>query len=823
MPATTARRRAFRWAALVSLALLGPAAADPPRLDPSGDPLPPGAVMRLGSLRFRGSDLIFGKRQYLPDGRTLLIYNTNPIQWRDADTGREIDHYRLPPNVWGCAASRDGRLMLAVDQESLKLWNLKTRRPVRTLELSGLLTQVITATFAPDGRSVAAVSIGMQNGQNRYQLRLWDVASGRELWRAGDGSPFLIDFPAKLSFRPDGRSLVVLDRNNGVSVLDRDTGRPLRCFPTVAPPEANGTCILSPDGSAVLVCTSHPVVRVWDVNTGQERAPLEGRSTYCAFTPDGSLLATDGDPFVLVREWPSGRLRARIDIGQGGLWALSLTPGGKRLEVTFLGEATVRQYDVATGRAIPPADGHFNHIIAVRYLPDGTILTVAGDNTVRIWNPATGRTLRQFPLAYPCNGPSAVALGPGGRTLATASGNSGDQTVRVWDVATGRELRKSTHGFMAAHALAASPGGKLFAVGAGEFPLPAPCGLKLFDGVTGERLRHQTAKPVSALAFSPDGRLLAGLEESILHVWDAASGRPLRAFAESTGPVAFSPDGRSVACGGWKGGVTVYEFASGQARLRCKGPDGLWGRLYGNFLRFSPDGRWLAGSGGGDAVLWDAQTGEQVEALTGHRGGVTDIDFAPDGRTLATAGWDTTALIWPVPDRPREPLGLSADAAAAAWADLASPDAVAAYRAIHRLCTDPARAVPLLRDRLRQVRPPDPARVARLIAELESERFAAREAATHELEALGELAEPALRRLLAERPTLEQRRRAERLLEGIGGLVTSAEGLRVRRGVEALQRIGTPEARQALEELAKGDLAAPLTREAAAALGRLRR
>jgi hypothetical protein len=156
------------------------------------------------------------------------------------------------------------------------------------------------------------------------------------------------------------------------------------------------------------------------------------------------------------------------------------------------------------------------------------------------------------------------------------------------------------------------------------------------------------------------------------------------------------------------------------------------------------------------------------------------------------------------------------------WAQLASPDAAAAYRAVCALADRPAEAVALLRSWLRPAAAPDAGHLARLIADLDHPNFDTREKATRELQRLGERAEPALRRARAAGPGEETRRRIDQILTGRGA-VTDPELLRAIRGVEVLERIGTPEARRLLQALAGGAPDARLTREARASLVRLTR
>src|SRR5262249_22175135 len=190
-------------------------------------------------------------------------------------------------------------------------------------------------------------------------------------------------------------------------------------------------------------------------------------------------------------------------------------------------------------------------------------------------------------------------------------------------------------------------------------------------------------------------------------------------------------------------------------------------------------------------------------------------------------GTDTTALTWDLTRltlaEPAHASELSAQALDALWADLASKDATRAFDAVRKLSSSPDQALTLLKGRLRPATPPDPKRLARLLADLNSDRFELRRQAQSELEELGELAEPALRQALAGDPPLDLRQRLERLLDNLSGPVRLAGQVRDLRAVELLELLGTPEARQLLQALAGGAPEARLTREARGAFRRLTR
>jgi hypothetical protein len=239
---------------------------------------------------------------------------------------------------------------------------------------------------------------------------------------------------------------------------------------------------------------------------------------------------------------------------------------------------------------------------------------------------------------------------------------------------------------------------------------------------------------------------------------------------------------------------------------------------------FSADGRVLALSDPSGVLLWDLWLGKELRRLGGLGADVTGLAFSPDGRRLLTGLSDSTALVWDVPAvrggaRPAVP---DAAAAARAWADLGG-DARKGLAARGALARSPASAVPLLRGRLRPAPVPDAARLRRLLAELDSDQFAAREEARKQLEAVGEPAKGALQRALADKPSLEMRRRLRSLLRKLSGPVTRPDALRALRGLAVLEDVGTAEARRVLEALAKGEPEARLTRGARASLERLAR
>jgi len=155
------------------------------------------------------------------------------------------------------------------------------------------------------------------------------------------------------------------------------------------------------------------------------------------------------------------------------------------------------------------------------------------------------------------------------------------------------------------------------------------------------------------------------------------------------------------------------------------------------------------------------------------------------------------------------------------WDALKGPDARAAQRAVIELARRPEPSVPFLAAKLSP--PAAEADLPKLIADLAAQRYVVRESAMRKLRELGEAAVPALRERLSARPPLEVRRRIEELLALQERREASAEGLRVVRAVQALERAGTPEARHLLGRLAASKHNSLLRREASDAVERLGR
>jgi RNA polymerase sigma factor (sigma-70 family) len=817
---------------------LAPASSEPPREDPVrqrpapstprpavdalGDPLPPGAIRRLGTTRYRLPSSRFWLS--LPDGRSYL---TSGIRRVDADSGRVVETWPVP-STWGqhiAGFSPDGRRVLLANRFifytgarvrgqkeeqtwALTLYDLHERKPVWTRQEK--LEQkdwknVDWACFSADGKWILT-------GGQPDTLRLWDGTTGKELWhRVGEA----LD---PLGFTDGGAAIVLRGKGDAaVYVLDRATGAQRKSFRTIARDEARGFT-LAPDGTCVLVGTSGPTVRVWDLATGRERPPLGGHkhgATSVVFAPDGKTLVTgDGDRCVLLRAWPSGKVIRAIDTGGRGIERMAITGDGRRLQVLFWGQQALHRFDLATGAEIPlPLDCHESGVYGVAATPDGMLLSFARDETVRVWDPATGKAVsRLAPQFDPSAG--GVAVSGDGRLLAVPA--SSTPSVRVYERATGKLLTQLPVPDGVLQHLVFSPDGRW--LGAAEGGGGRVHAWDVKTGRTVLQTRYATAYGSIACTFSPDSRVFAVADHGTVRFWDVATWTEqpgLGAFANFG--LAFSPDGRTLAAASVEG-VRLYELASRRLRVYLPPKDYPTGVLH-----FSPDGRWLAWVGNQGMIhLWDVHRGALV-VLSGHDAAVTDLAFTADGRTVVSASDDTTLLVWDLAraaamNPPPKPGDVEQ-----AWRALAGDDAKAAYEAIRALAVSPDAAVRRMAQELKPAAPADVKHIQACLRDLDDADFAVRERATGDLERMGDQTAAALERFLAGKPSLEARRRAEHLLVKARGTILDPERLREVRALEALERVGTDDARRLLETLSKGAPDAGRTRDARRALERLRR
>jgi WD40 repeat protein/transcriptional regulator with XRE-family HTH domain len=297
-----------------------------------------------------------------------------------------------------------------------------------------------------------------------------------------------------------------------------------------------------------------------------------------------------------------------------------------------------------TTLALPPRElrGHLSDIWSADFSPDGKVLaTGSSDKTVRLWDLATGETIRIF--SSDTSSFEELAFSPDGKTILVAGGT--DKSAHLWDVASGQQVKLFSGDTAPVVDVAFSPDGKYFVTASVDFTAP------IRDVATGQTVHVLTGhrEHITRIAISPDGKyVVTGSVDRTARLWDVATGKQVRVFdhPEVVSAVAYSPDGKYLATGCEDFVARLWEASTGQVVHEFLGADALG-------IDFSPDGRFLL-TGGGDrtASLWDLATGERIRSFTGHGAGVQTVLFSPDGEQIVTTSNDGVVRIWSLATTP---------------------------------------------------------------------------------------------------------------------------------------------------------------------------
>ncbi|GAB4202159.1 MAG: hypothetical protein OHK0022_25070 [Roseiflexaceae bacterium] len=472
-------------------------------------------------LRLLGADdRVYLRPVWSPDGALLAVQwclfpEQGPLEGQ-LDLLRAASGQLLHTlNGWrgllrACAFLPGGAQLLTLDGfGGLMLWDVAGGTVLDSWQRPGALD----LACSPDGALVVLLEPG--------GVALWETAGWQELERL----PLDADAPRQVAFSPDGTKLLAVGAET-LAVWDlRDrAAAPL----TLGFPGAVRGLAFAPDGTALAAAYAAAYVpvlpRLWDLASGHER-PFGWPAASLAYAPDGRLIATSSGA-TLLWDAASGEpspLKAKI----GPARHLAFSPGGGALAGIQEGPAL---WEVPSGRllrrfAIARTLGDrlsgVNQQDGLAFSADGTLLAAGVHARIFVWETASGRLLRRLTHPSTMSGVLALAFAPDRRLLASVALDS----LRLWDVARGRSVR-----------------------------LLRP---------------DRPDRFFTSVAFSPDGRLLAagtqlntdGAQDASVWLWDAASGQQIAVLSGHTAPVsavAFAPNGELLASAGMDGVVLLW-------------------------------------------------------------------------------------------------------------------------------------------------------------------------------------------------------------------------------------------------------------------------
>ncbi len=588
--------------------------------------------------------------------------------------------------------SPDGRLLVsASDDGTARLWDLRNGSPAGPPLRHP--AAVSAAFFSPDGRRVATTCVD-------GSARTWDTATGSLL--AGpipENEPrFKRTHTPGIAFTPDGDRIVSAE-GRVARIRDAATGTPLGS--PMSLPSVIHHCTFSPDGQRVLLVGERGYAQLFAAATGEPilagwKLPGDAADPWSGgwFSPDGSRIlvarhsgearlwsATNGAPLSAVLQHPSAAgfsqagftsdgalvytvgLDARVQWWDGVTGTPSVAPHSalpesprlaftadrRHIVLPTLDDRVQVQYPGENEPLTPPLH-HEAIVFGAEFSPDGRFVATADQaGVVRLWR------WRRDPAAWTLPngaGVSAAEFSPDGTRVLIADG---DGWITVCDRPTGRVRQRRR---MESPIIAATwdPTGRFIAAAC----LDRQARVYVYDANSLQPLFAPLVHSavLGRLAFSPDGQRLLTIthtnspSSSVARIWNLGTGAAL------TEPIPhpdwldwceFSPDGARCLTACADGVVRMFDGRSGQPvgePLRCGGY--VWE------AHFSPDGRSIAAANADytydarSAYLFDVISGRRLAEFAGHRDGVSQIVFSPDGRRVATGSEDASARVWDV-------------------------------------------------------------------------------------------------------------------------------------------------------------------------------
>jgi WD40 repeat protein len=607
--------------------------------DEDGKPLPEGALARFGRCRFQPGSRIHALA-FSPSGLTVAAAcEDGAVHVFDAETGEERDTLLGHRGaVYAVAYAPDfveelgggkpevvtGLLASGGADGMIRLWRRGAKEPAQVLKAQAD-GGVRALAFAPDGKTFVS-------GGDDGAIRIWEVGRAWELRKieAHRGAV------SCLALGAGGKIVASGGEDRTIRVFDAVLGKKLHEYDEEKAPL--GVALLS--GDSLVASASEAAVRIRELASRKVRAiaPTETENGFLALAalPDGESFAvgTADTPAIKVIGGGTAAGAATehaIDVGASGQLALAVAPDG-RIAFTC-GDWRIR---IASGGPSggPPEVRPLSRVAVSR---DGRIVAVAEVDRVRVFSTETGR---ERASAAPGGVVAAIALSPEGELLAASSGRG----VHLFASGSGTELKRFEDDLESIELLAFSQDGKRLAAYTRGKVMVA-----IWDLMTLARVWTLSAErripSVRGRALSPDLRLVAEGAYGETYVFDVHAGKEVARFGfaadyDRSGALAFSGDGRLLA--GYQGGaVAVWDVGAAKETTSI---ERHWDDA--RAVALSSDGSTLAFADKNEVRMVGLRGGPAEVRLRGHRNAVTDLAFSADGEVLVSASADGTAVAW---------------------------------------------------------------------------------------------------------------------------------------------------------------------------------
>jgi len=529
----------------------------------------------------------------------------------------------------------DGRWIVAVGAPGLTVFDAATGEVVRRIDSEEPLAGA-TAVDEEGRRLIAVTTDG--------RVVEWDLPTGRVVRRLPpiDGEPHSIDLTR------GGRALLVATASL-LQIIDRRTGRDLA--PAIRVDSAVRTAAAAWNGSVLAAACADGRVRVFDGASGALLAEYLDSPRHpprsLALSEDGRFLAADqhGADVALIDLLAES---APVILRQPGGWITSIRFASPPTTlVATSADKSLYAWEAPSGRLLAQHT-HPEDLQGVAITPGASFAVATEGNALRVWNVAAQAAVERWSLGGTV---FDVHIMPNQERVLIATGD-GDNRIYEADAATGAALRVFEGHTDAVASIEFNPADSTLYSGGYEGTI-RKWSLRPGAGRGGEVLVaiEGSGRQINSISLSPDGALIAaGSDDGVVRIWRTDDGALLRSItprAKRIPRVAFSPDGETlaIACAS-PNEVVLYDVDAGRPFHRIEHADVV------RVVRYSDDGALLASAGDDLAVhVWSMKSGEvgrRVARLTGHRQDVFALAFAPDARTLASAGRSGVLKFWDI-------------------------------------------------------------------------------------------------------------------------------------------------------------------------------